>query len=304
MNEAQPSTITPDAEPTDQRTAGALLKQAREASGLHIAALAVLLKVPVKKLEALESDRFDLLPDVVFGRALASSVCRTLKINPANILVRLPQTDAPKLTYQGTGINEPFRSPGDGPGPSLWAQISRPAVLAGMVLLLGALVLIFLPAIKTGINEIRPEVSKFKAKNMEIEKSMPTATAAEASLAPLAISGGNVASPEPASSITATTAIVGSGASSPTFVATVSPPMAGDIVVFIAKNESWVEATDAMGQPVLRRTLAAGDVVGASGVLPLKVIVGRANAIQVEIRGKLFDVNAVAKDNVARFEVK
>ena len=55
---------------------------------------------------------------------------------------------------------------------------------------------------------------------------------------------------------------------------------------------------------VLRRTLAAGDVVGASGVLPLKVIVGRANAIQVEIRGKLFDVNAVAKDNVARFEVK
>ena len=58
------------------------------------------------------------------------------------------------------------------------------------------------------------------------------------------------------------------------------------------------------GQVVLRRTLAAGEVVGASGALPLKVIVGRANATQVEIRGKVFDVNAVAKDNVARFEVK
>jgi len=330
MSEAQTSTITQAAEPTDQKTAGTLLKQAREASGLHIAALAVLLKVPVKKLEALESDRFDLLPDVVFARALASSVCRTLKINPANILERLPQIHAPKLTHQNTGINEAFRSPGDGPGPSLWAQISRPAVLAGMVLLLGALVLIFLPAIKTGINEIRPEISKFKAKNMEIEKSMPTTAAAEASLTSLATSGANVVSSESAIPTTATTIIVGeaiadkssvtvtvpiplsifasnvvsAGASSPTFVATVSPPMASDIVVFIAKNESWVEATDAMGQPVLRRTLAAGEVVGASGALPLKVIVGRANAIQVEIRGKLFDVNAVAKDNVARFEVK
>ena len=44
-------------------SAGALLRSAREAAGLHIAALAVSLKVPVKKLEALEQDRMDLLPD-------------------------------------------------------------------------------------------------------------------------------------------------------------------------------------------------------------------------------------------------
>ena len=57
-----------------QVSAGALLRQAREAAGLHVAALAVSLKVPVKKLEALESDRLDLLPDAVFARALASSM--------------------------------------------------------------------------------------------------------------------------------------------------------------------------------------------------------------------------------------
>lgn len=64
-----------------QVTAGELLRQAREAAGLHVAALAVSMKVPVKKLEALEADRLDLLPDAVFVRALASSVCRTLKID-------------------------------------------------------------------------------------------------------------------------------------------------------------------------------------------------------------------------------
>jgi len=130
-----------------QISAGGLLKQAREAAGLHIAALAVALKVPVKKLEALESDRFDLLPDAVFVRALAASVCRTLKIDAAPVLQRLPQTSSPKLTYQGAGINVPFRPSGDRLSPSIWTQISRPAVLAGLILLMAALVLIFLPAL-------------------------------------------------------------------------------------------------------------------------------------------------------------
>ena len=47
-------------------TAGRLLREAREAAGLHIASLAVSLKVPVRKLELLEADRFDELPDAVF----------------------------------------------------------------------------------------------------------------------------------------------------------------------------------------------------------------------------------------------
>ncbi|NQW93104.1 MAG: DUF4115 domain-containing protein [Polaromonas sp.] len=330
MSEAQTTTMSPDPEPVEVHGAGVLLKQAREASGLHIAALAVLLKVPVKKLEALESDRLDLLPDAVFVRALASSVCRTLKIDPAAILARLPQTDAPKLTYQGTGINEPFRSPSDGPRPSVWTQVSRPAVLAGMVLLLAALVLIFLPAIKTGIAEIRPELTESKIKSVGIEKAMPVSGIAEVIVAPSVSSDVGVSRSESLATITATEAlsgaplaakssvpvtvsspvagsaskVVSAGAASPTFVVTANPPLATDLVVFTAKTESWVEASDAKGQVVLRRVLATGEVAGASGVLPLKVVVGRANAIQVEIRGKAFDLNAIAKDNVARFEVK
>lgn len=330
MSKTDGSTTSQDAAPTELQGAGALLKQAREASGLHIAALAVLLKVPVKKLELLESDRLDLLPDAVFVRALASSVCRTLKIDSTIILARLPQTHAPKLTYQGTGINEPFRSPGDGPGPSVWNQMSRPAVLAGMVLMLGALVLIFLPALKTGLNDLGPELGEFKAKSLDIEKAKPIIVMAEEPLKPLVTSGVNVVSSEPMS-VTSTTAatdaaplaartsvtvavtsasptsaskVVNAGSSSPTFVVTPNSLVLNDVVVFTAKTESWVEATDSKGQVVLRRILAAGEVVGASGALPLKVIVGRANATQVEIRGKAFDVNAIAKDNVARFEVK
>ena len=308
-------------EPVAQQSAGELLKQAREAAGLHIAALAVLLKVPVKKLEALEANRLDLLPDAVFIRALASSVCRTLKIDAAPVLARLPQTHAPKLTYQGVGINAPFSSPGDGPGPTIWAQVSRPAVLAGLVLLLGALVLIFLPAIKTGVHEVKSDVmdarpagvvdaKKANSVNMVIaepEKSAPLVLPSSAplvSVAPMTSTDAARLVPAPSAVTASATAGMPAGMSAPTSVVAPKPPSAADVVVFTAKGQSWVEATDAKGQVVLRRVLNAGEVAGAAGVLPLQVVIGRANETQVQIRGKAFDVNAVAKDNVARFEVK
>src|SRR6185369_17344805 len=102
----------------DGASAGTLLRQAREAAGLHVATLAANLKVPVRKLEALEENRFDELPDAVFVRALASSVCRTLKIDPQPVLERLPQTIAPRLVQDGDGINAPFHAPSDGAPPS------------------------------------------------------------------------------------------------------------------------------------------------------------------------------------------
>jgi cytoskeleton protein RodZ len=308
-------------EPVAQQSAGELLKQAREAAGLHIAALAVLLKVPVKKLEALEANRLDLLPDAVFIRALASSVCRTLKIDAAPVLARLPQTHAPKLTYQGAGINAPFSSPGDGPGPTIWAQVSRPAVLAGLVLMLGALVLIFLPAIKTGVNDVKSDVmdarpagaveaKKANGVNMVIaepEKSAPSVLPSNAplvSVVPTTSTDAATLVPAPAAVSASAAAGMSAGMSAPTSVVAPKPPSAADVVVFTAKGQSWVEATDAKGQVVLRRVLNAGEVAGAAGELPLKVVIGRANETQVQIRGKAFDVNAVAKDNVARFEVK
>ena len=134
MSDSQQQADTQDPAQTGQvqsgPSAGTLLREAREAAGLHIAALAVSLKVPVRKLEALEADRLDLLPDAVFVRALASSVCRTLKMDPGPVLDRLPQTSAPRLIRDSGGINTPFRAPSDGRNPSWLDQLSKPVFLA------------------------------------------------------------------------------------------------------------------------------------------------------------------------------
>ena len=76
------------------------------------------------------------------------------------------------------------------------------------------------------------------------------------------------------------------------------------MVVFKAKGQSWVQVTDASGTAVLQRLMEPGETVGASGSLPLSVVVGSVRDTEVLVRGKPYNTAAMAKDNVARFEVK
>ncbi len=303
--------------PRHDVSAGALLRQAREAAGLHIAALAVSLKVPVKKLEALESDRLDLLPDAVFARALASSMCRALKIDAAPILERLPSNTTPRLQPVEQNINMPFHAPGERVHGSVLDRLSRPVVLVVLALLVAALVMIFFPSMKI---EGESAVSTTEKGAAELA-SMP-ATALAIAVPPAALdkppSDAAMALPQPSpnpglplvasaqivlpssaenSAVVADTAVI-SGAAVP------AGSVSSGLVVLRAKGTSWVEVTDGNGVIQVRKTLAAGEAVGASGVLPLSVVVGRADNTEVQVRGKDYDLSRIVKDNVARFEVK
>jgi cytoskeleton protein RodZ len=126
-------------------TAGRLLREARQAQGLHIAALASAIKVSPRKLELLESDRLDELPDATFSRALAQTVCRSLKVDAAPILALLPRAPGSRLQV-GEGLNTPFR---DRPGrlvPNDWKSLGRPQVWGPVLLLLAAGAVYLLPS--------------------------------------------------------------------------------------------------------------------------------------------------------------
>jgi len=313
--------LTEDTPPqVKQVTAGELLRQAREAAGLHVAALAVSMKVPVKKLEALEADRLDLLPDAVFVRALASSVCRTLKIDPAPVLALLPQTSAPQLKPDEWGINAPFRAPGDVATTSMWEQLSRPGVLAALALLAGALVLIFFPSMErtegtTTASEVVVPVSPPPEPSTAVAESSPQSAVppvpapapAVAPVQPVAAAMPAVM-PTPAPVVPSMVAKPVSTAPTAAVPAATNAPVAavagGGVLVFKARGASWVEVTDAQGVVQLRRLLGVGETVGVSGALPLSVVVGRADATEVLVRGKPFSLETVARENVARFEVK
>jgi cytoskeleton protein RodZ len=292
-------------EPLTQVTAGALLRAAREAAGLHVAALAVSMKVPVKKLEALEADRFDLLPDAVFVRALASSVCRNLKIDPVPVLSKLPHQHVPRLGASEGGINAPFHAAGENRPLSVPAALKQPVVIVVLLLLVAALAVLFFPEWHA---EAPPEdVAAPSESVLVVPSAQNTTTDVPVPLVAVEPVAPVVAASAPAAPLGASPVAMAPVAAVPEVRAASAPallPVAGQQVVFRVRGPSWVEVTDAKGVALMRRNLLPGDATGISGVLPLSVVVGRADVTDVEVKGKPFNLAAFAKDNVARFEVK
>jgi cytoskeleton protein RodZ len=296
-----------------------LLRAAREAAGLHIAALAAALKVPVRKLEALEAGRYSELPDLIFARALASSACRQLKVDPAPILEQIPQGVVRELGASRHAINAPFQ-PAHDPAPlNPLGWLSRPALLAAIVLLLGALVIVFLPrmeepaqAATEGTNVVTPVEPVATVEPVLAQEPVPPGTLQPEGAAPVdtapAAPAGTPATPAPISTapttpaVTPASATVTAGAVAPPVVP--AAPAPGTLLSIAATGESWVEVVNGSGSVVIQRMLQAGDAVDFSSAPPYTVVLGRAEAAQVTVRGKPFDVTRYARNNVARFEVK
>jgi cytoskeleton protein RodZ len=131
-------------------TAGALLRQSREAQGFKLDVLAQALRVSPAKLEALEADRLDELPDAMFARALTLAVCRQLKVDPAPVLALLPGQDVSRLAPKNErGLDFPLDRPSFLPQSSfvVVVRLFTPMRWAALALLVAALVIGLWPEI-------------------------------------------------------------------------------------------------------------------------------------------------------------
>ena len=279
------------------KSAGAMLRRAREEAGLHIGAMAVSLKVPVKKLEALEADRLDLLPDAVFARALAGTVCRMLKIDPVPVLAAFPQTKAQKDQAEKAARQPTFRPSGHSSQKSLMERLSRPFILLGLAFAIGALALMFFPTIQLLIDDIKKGLEASSAPG--IQPSVAQAPSTEP-----ALGAGSVSVLVPGAQVAATATAPLAVASEPMAALAQGIAESSVILMLTARGSSWVEVTDAARVVVLRKTMVAGESQTLGGALPMTVILGRANLLDVQVRGSALDLAPVTKDNVARFEVK
>jgi cytoskeleton protein RodZ len=127
---------------TSNTSAGAMLRQSREAQGLTSDAVAQALRVATAKLEALEADRLGELPDATFARALALAVCRQLKVDAAPVLALLPQQDVSRLASKNErGLDFPLDRPSFLPQSNFLTvtHFFTPMRLAALVLLALAL---------------------------------------------------------------------------------------------------------------------------------------------------------------------
>jgi cytoskeleton protein RodZ len=284
------------------------LRQAREAAGLHIAALAAALKVPVRKLEALEAGRYDELPDMTFARALASSACRQLRVDPAAVLEQIPGVVHPPLGEARARINAPFKSGDAMGGTGAMGWLARPVVWGAGLLLLAAIAVVLVPQdwVSRFQSATEPSPSSLvSAPEPIVEPFVPPApdTALPANEQPAAASSEDGTTvPGPAQ----VPVELPEGAAAPAAPASDAAPAvsAGGLLSIRAVTESWIEVVNGSGEQVVQRVLKPGESLDFSTSPPYSVVVGRADAVQVTVRGQPFDVMPFARNSVARFEVK
>lgn len=323
-------------------TAGSLLREAREKQGLHVAALAAALKVSPRKLEALEGDRYDELPDAAFVRALAQSMCRALRIDARPVLALLPRPDAASLEQVAGPLNTPFRDRGSREESGGAGAAIRPLLVGSALLMVAAIVLWLLPSSLWEETEV-PAPAAPAASAVVLPALVPASavTSASAAAAPPAASAASAPVAMPAAP--AVPAVPAASASAPgsartapgpaaaavvapstppaapaaapsakpmtapataaTPPATPAPAAAGGALRLAATGTSWVEVQDARGQIVFSRTLQAGESAAVDGVAPLRLVIGNAGATTLTWRGRSVDLAQVARSNVARLEL-
>jgi cytoskeleton protein RodZ len=313
------SDANPEMPEASGTTAGQLLREARLKAGVNLAVLSVTLKVPVRQLEALESNEFDPGKGPVFYRGLASSVCRQLQADPAPILALLPQTTA-QLKPLRSAI-EPLKSEVSLGISSLpWGRMVSSKVVwvaALMVLLTGAFLWLPGPAQWAWLDDVKilmadevlsQEVNEPMAATPVPEMGTPSPStqaslAASAlsifskPLAPLATAPAAAMNPQVQPDLPAKP--VSSAAPAAAVRTGDSPEW-----VFSATGESWLEVRNAQKAVVWSGVVKAGESTRIQTPLPVSVVIGRAQLVSVTLRGQPFDLKPHTQVAVARFEVK
>lgn len=289
-------------------TAGGMLRAAREKQGLHIAALAAAIKVSPRKLDALENDRHDELPDATFVRALAQTVCRSLKIDARPVLELLPPAAAVALGTSSEGLGTPFRERPGRVEPGLSAATVRPLVWAAGVLLVAAVGVVFLPsswwqALSALTSPSAPEAVPAPAAVVLVPPALPAASAPVDAAASAAIDGQSPALPTAEAALEPKGETVFSAPPAEAAASDGTAAVAG-VLQLRCSEATWVEVRDAQGQLLLSRTVLPGEGVGLDGALPLRVVIGNAAAAQVSFRGQPVNLATRTRDNVARLELK
>ena len=281
--------------------AGALIKAAREKQGLHIAALAAAIKVSPRKLDALENDRWDELPDATFTRALAQTVCRTLKIDARPVLDLLPQPAATSIAPGNGGLNEPFLGrPGQG-HPGRAGTAVRPLMVAAAVLMVAALIVYFLPPGLWTPAEPTPAAVLPTPAMPAAEPAAPVASAALVAAEVAASEAEEGTAAQPAGETVFAVPPPEAAASDAPAAEAAAP---AGLVQLRTTDASWIDVRDAGGQVLLSRTVQPGESVGLDGTLPLRLVVGNAAATELGFRGRPVDLAAHTRDNVARLELR
>jgi len=289
------------AEPGGAVSLGEVLRRVREQRGETVADVAYALKLTVRQVDAMETDRFDLLPGPAFVRGFVRNYARYLGIDPVALLAGFDDTlAAPPIELAPLSNADGVMPSG---GRSRSAHVPA-AVVAGVLLIAvvvgwffdwfempGAdIVTVEAPVAAPEIAPV-PDASEVLAPGEElIQPAAPEGPAA----APFIGSGVDEATTD--------------GMTDGPLAAPIPEPVAADAatghLTFRFSGESWVEVRDADGSIIYSGTNAAGTTRTVQGKAPFALVVGNARDVRLEYQRKPFDLVPHIRVSVARLTVQ
>ena len=278
---------------TAPRSIGERLRAGRERAGLSVAAAAEKLHLDLKVIEALEADRFAELGASVYVRGhlrrygdfVGEPGLELVNAYSARAEARPPPPDLTQIPH-AERRSDPRR-------------LVTPLVGLGCAMVLALAIWWVLAGSKSAtVATASPPQST----------PVPAAAAAPASAPPVHMaSAANNSAPAAAITPAATPASTGNAAADGTrreaSQETTAPARETRLRLELS-NESWVEVYDSRGERLFYDVAGAGSVQSIAGRPPLRVVLGNAAAVTVQVDGQARDIPAGALDGEgARFVV-
>lgn len=305
MSETQTPGMPQEAQTADGAAAcGAILREARQAAGLSIDAIAQQLKLAPRQVHALESGQFELLPGRTFVRGFLRNYARALHLDPEKVLASLPEPARGETLQPTSGNMGEIRFESAPRRP--WARWAIPLALIALVAF---------AAVYEYLRPGREMPGTIEPRSATTSAPAPAATPANTTPAPAAPS-------EPAGKPLPNPLASGDGeaaksAAQPAAPAADLTPAAGGVVstaippvrpgeptlVIVFSGASWTEVKDSTGKVLLSLTGSPGMTQSVSGAPPLEVIVGNVAHVSMTFRGAPVDLSPYARANIARMRL-
>lgn len=300
---------------------GAMLRARREALGLAQADVAHVVKLPPKRIDALEAERWDELPTGPYLRGFLRNVARALDLDATTLmdrvdasLVRSRSPDSILVGPTATNVRLPRRS-----GPADDRRGGRALVFGSVAFALIAALIAWsgtgsfdrtLVAGKAMIDErsLTPHASGESVVTAPLPPPATGVAPADptpAGSSPLVVPAPGTSRPGSAVIGAATVPPVADASAASTLAPVTAPPPAATAsssvsLAFHFMEDAWVEVRSADGKVLLKRLNSAGSEQEVDGQAPFSLIVGNAKGVALRFRGQPVDLGPFTRDQVAR----
>jgi len=267
---------------------GLSLRQAREARNLSVADVKSALRFREGIVEALECDDYNGLPAPIFVKGYLRSYARLVGVGEGPVLAQ----------YQAQGPSEPPPLAPTFPATSAFhSHVPWPIVLGALGVLVIITALFMLKSEKQ--DQVASEQVIVQEAIAEIDSNHNDLTQ-------------DMAGPDLETAVESDTGELLAEAEMGLHYAvldvteiepSVSSVPTEQILRLTISDDCWAEITDNDGRRLIYELLKSGTVKKVEGVAPFSVVLGNADAVQLEYKGEVYDFSSSIRRNIARFLV-